>query len=974
MPRQDRRSFLERACEGDKPLIAEIEALLAYHPDESAPAGMPDIRLEQAGGLRAAAEAGPPSSGPLQSRTPSAGPARTPVDDRSRLPMPSGTPRPDVSEPKFGAVPAGIDYGMFEPGHTILGRYRIVERIGAGGMGTVYRADDRVLNQPVALKFLPESMADQPSRKARFLNEARVALQITHPNVCRVHDVGEVGGRQFISMEFIDGDDIASLLKRVGRPPVERALALAHQICAGLQAAHDKGVLHRDLKPANVMVDADGNARILDFGLAGVAAGISGHEVKAGTPTYMAPEQLRGDEVTVRSDVYGLGALLYELFTGKKAWEVGSIAELMHLQKTREPPDPRDAIAGLDERIVHAIQRCLARDPADRPATARGVSALLPGGDPLAAALAAGETPSPELVAQAGERGVMRPLHGVLVIIGVLAMLGAVLTLAPRVGLQERAYLARSPAVLASRAEEVFARLGYSSALTHAASSLDYYEELVREIEKNDLGKDRWDRLARPRPAAIDFWYRASPAPLRPQNAHGKVTLTDPAPIEPGMISLRLSPAGQLRELYVRYRDAEDVTTPDGWRPPPDGADPDRTWRLLFELADLPYDEFTPVAPNRVPPVFAETRAAWQGAYPESPEVEVRVEAAIYKGQAVAFRLIETRWAKASQVGVPEELFRGGPGLWVTTGMTAMLVIASFLLVPGNIRARRVDYWGAFKVGAGGTIIWMIGWWLRAGHVWTLRGETELLGRMAGQSLLVGSALVVFYMAMEPYVRRAWPQMLITWERLVSGRIRDPLVGKHAAVGVLLGVTSAAAFYATLHVPSLIGKPPPPPFMDAKYGMDAIAGARTALGALLHMMVASVREGMALVLALVVIRLLVKSQWVAGSTFAVLTALFWALLSGEVIPQAWPILLAMAAMLAIVIVRYGLLAAVVAALVYHFLVAFPLTRDPTAWFFDATIFAHAVVVASASLGVLVATGIIRGHSDSAPHGLSPSRA
>lgn len=124
MPRQDRRSFLERACEGDKPLIAEIEALLAYHPDESAPAGMPDIRLEQAGGLRAAAEAGPPSSGPLQSRTPSAGPARTPVDDRSRLPMPSGTPRPDVSEPKFGAVPAGIDYGMFEPGHTILGRYR----------------------------------------------------------------------------------------------------------------------------------------------------------------------------------------------------------------------------------------------------------------------------------------------------------------------------------------------------------------------------------------------------------------------------------------------------------------------------------------------------------------------------------------------------------------------------------------------------------------------------------------------------------------------------------------------------------------------------------------------------------------------------------------------------------------------------------------------------------------------------------
>ena len=980
MSRQDRHSFLERASQGDKTLVAEVEALLLYHPEEQPPTGMPDIRLEQAGGIRAAVDAGPPGSHPIPAHpsasrresTPS-GSARTPIEDRSRLPMPSGTPKPDVSEAKFGAIPDGIDHGMFEPGHVILGRYRIVERIGRGGMGTVYRADDRVLNQPVALKFLPEALADQPSRKARFLNEARVALQITHPNVCRVHDVGEVNGRQFISMEFVDGDDISSLLKRVGRPPVERALSLAHQVCAGLQAAHDKGVLHRDLKPANVMVDSEGNAKILDFGLAGMAAGISGNEVKAGTPTYMAPEQLRGDEVTVRSDVYGLGILFYELFTGKKVWDAATIAELMHMHKTREAPDPRDAVPTLDARIAMAIVRCLARDPADRPTTARGVSALLPGGDPLAAALAAGETPSPEVVAQAGGRGVLRPMSGVLLMLALLAMLGAILWFAPRVAMQEKAYLEKSPAVLASDAEEVFARLGYSVAGQHVAWSLDYYEELVREIEMIDTSADRWERLARPRPAAIDFWYRASPAPLRPQNAMGKVTMTDPAPTEPGMISLRLSPNGKLRELYVRYRDAEDLTTPDGWRPPAIETDAERTWRLLFELSDLRFEEFKRVEPHRVPPVFADERAAWEGVYHESPEVEVRVEIATYRGQAVSFRLIEKRWPRASQVGVPEELLRGGARLWTTTGMAALLVVASLLLVPGNVMARRVDYFGAFKVGVGGTIIWMLGWWLRASHVWTLRGETELLGRMAGQSLLVGCALVVFYMAMEPYVRRTWPQMLITWERILSGRIRDSLVGKHAAVGVALGAAAAAAFYASLFVPTLLGDSPPPPFMDARYGMDAMSGARTALGALLHMTVASAREGMAMVLALVVIRMATKRTWIAASIFAVLIGVFWAMLSGSIVPHAWPLLLFMAALLAYVIVHYGLLSAAVAALVYHLLVAFPLTMNPRAWYFDATIFSNAVVVISAGLGVLMATGVIRGHSEPASTGLSSSR-
>lgn len=1003
LPRAQREAFLERVCGSDKALLREVLDLLRYHPEEAAPAGKLDIRLREGGALAAAAELGlgDGAAGGSGSASPGVGAAAADgagvggtegagrgssssgLKEPSKLPMPSRSPADHgggggagavpVTEAKYGAMPAAIDHGPFPPGHLIQGRYRIVERIGRGGMGVVYRADDLTLNQPVALKFLPEAFAEHPSRKARFLNEARVSLQITHPNVCRVHDIVEVDGRQFLSMEYVGGEDLGSLLKRVGRPHVERAIGLAQQMCRGLHAAHEKGVLHRDLKPANVMVDDDGNAKILDFGLAGMAAGISGIEVKAGTPTYMAPEQLRGEAVTVRSDVYGLGLLLYELFTGKKAWEASSIPELMHMHRKQLPADPRELVPGLDERIARAIMACLARDPEERPKSAMAVAAMLPGGDPLAAALAAGETPSPQIVAQAGGRGVMRPVHGIALMASVMGLLAVVAWLAPRVAMQDKAYLNKGPAVLASIAESCFARLGYSLEDQHTAYALDYYEELVSEIARNDNGPDRWDRLGKPRPAAIDFWYRSSPMPLRPQNSLGKVSMTDPAPTEPGMISLRLSPAGQLRELFVRYRDAEDMTTPDGWRPPTGPVDPERTWRLLFELADLPYDDFVSVEPMRVPPVFADQRAAWEGVYPESPEIEVRVEAATYRGQAVAFRLIEKRWAKASQVGVPEELFRRGPGLWATTAMTGLLVIASLVLVPGNVVGRRVDYMGAFKVGIGGTGLWCIGWWLRASHVWTLQGELDLLGRAAGQSLLVGAALVVFYMAMEPYVRRQWPQMLISWERLLSGRVRDALVGKHALVGVLLGVASAAAFYATLLMPTLMGKAPPAPFMDGRYGMDAMTSARSGLGAVLHMAVASVREGMALVLVLVLVRFMVKRTWMAAGVFALLTAVFWGSLAGSGTVATWPLLVAVAGVLAFVVVRYGLLSAAIAAMVYHLLVAFPLTIDPSMWYFDATIFAHAFVVVSGLLGVLLATGVVRATPDGAASVLSASR-
>src|SRR3989475_2071154 len=194
----------------------------------------------------------------------------------------------------------------FAPGSIVAGRYRLVAVLGRGGMGEVYRADDLTLDQPVALKFLPEGVAADRARLEQFHNELRVARQVSHKNVCRLYDLGEADGRRFLTMECVDGEDLASLLRRIGRFPQERALEIARQLCAGVAAAHDRGVIHRDLKPANVMLDAEGNIRITDFGLA-IGTGASDPRDRAGTPAYMAPEQISGRPLSAQSDLYALG-------------------------------------------------------------------------------------------------------------------------------------------------------------------------------------------------------------------------------------------------------------------------------------------------------------------------------------------------------------------------------------------------------------------------------------------------------------------------------------------------------------------------------------------------------------------------------------------------------------------------------------------------------------------------------------------
>src|SRR4051794_37839827 len=264
---------------------------------------------------------------------------------------------------------ASEDEGRFIPGTLLGGRYRIIGLLGRGGMGEVYRATDLTLGQSVALKFLPEEASRNQRLLERFHGEVRVARLVSHPNVCRVYDIGEVEGMPFISMEYIDGEDLASLLTRIGRLPADKAIETARKLCAGLAAAHDRGVIHRDLKPQNIMMNKRGEVVIMDFGLAAIADQLVGPEARNGTPAYMSPEQLRGEAVTARSDLYALALVLYEVFTGKRPFDAKNVQQLIDMQESAHLTSMTGIAADIDPGVEKIIRRCLDPDPSRRPAT-----------------------------------------------------------------------------------------------------------------------------------------------------------------------------------------------------------------------------------------------------------------------------------------------------------------------------------------------------------------------------------------------------------------------------------------------------------------------------------------------------------------------------------------------------------------------------------------------------------------------------
>ncbi len=472
-------------------------------------------------------------------------------------PLPQ-TPRPDAKTRDAG--------DRFVSGTVLAGRYRIVGLLGRGGMGEVYRADDLKLEQAVALKFLPRALEGDPDRLERLYAEVRTARQVSHPSVCRVWDIGEAEGQHFLSMEFVDGENLASLLRRIGRFPLDKATDVSRQIAEGLAAAHAKGLLHRDLKPANVMLDGQGQVRLTDFGLAGLADSLSGEDVRSGTPSYMSPEQLVGREVSVRSDIYSLGLVIYELVTGRRAFEGKSFAELARRHRDERPIDPALLAPGLAPAVERTILACLEKEPRKRPPSALVVAAMLGGRDPLEAAIAAGETPSPELVAAAGETEGLGPRAAWACLAAVVAGVLAFPALqAPR-HLLSRVPVEKSPAALEDRARDLLSRLGQAKPVDSEmgfGSDVDY----VRWVEERDRSTARWDSLATGEPPLPAVLVPAESAAAERDEPHRpRVVERPPDPARrDGRRQLRLPRAAAL-VLYgaASARVARSTSTGDG--------------------------------------------------------------------------------------------------------------------------------------------------------------------------------------------------------------------------------------------------------------------------------------------------------------------------------------------------------------------------------------------------------------------------
>jgi tRNA A-37 threonylcarbamoyl transferase component Bud32 len=831
-----------------------------------------------------------------------------PVDD-TELPDPpaigSATTRPaadadtvaqlDPIAPQKGAGDETYDAG------TILGgRYRVVGLIGRGGMGEVYRAHDLVLHEDVAVKFLPRALDRSEVYLERFLAEVRIARQVTHPNVCRVHDIGEADGRRFLSMEYIDGEDLQSLLRRIGRLPQEKTVELAHALCHGLHALHERGILHRDLKPSNVMLDGRGRAKLADFGLAVVAEHVGAHEIGDGTPAYMAPEQARGEAVSVRSDVYALGLVLFELFTGKHALAQGDGASAR--------PVLSQHVSDVDPAIQLVIERCLDPDPEARPSSALAVAAALPGGDPIAAAMAAGETLSPDLLLQAGRSDGIGRVWASAALACVALVLVVMAWLAPdttALGVTSPPF---PPDVLVQRAREAIAAAGHEAQAVDRHYTLAYDTEYLFWLRTPAASEVPSAAASADGPPGIVLDYREHPSPLVAKGSG--VTMSDPPLLSPDAVYVQVDGRGRLRRLTVVP--PQQLET---------GAAPDFT--NLIEHAGFAPETLEAIEPRTTPSVWADHRVAWMATFPERPDIPVRIEAAAAGGRVVSFAVFAP-WSPQWSPQTPQEHASspdpGVLGILLNLGVGGLLLIGGALLAHRTLTRHRSDMVGAARIGLIVGALTFIGA-LIGGHLPIGEGWVVGVRSAAREAAMIGLLAWVGYVIVEPHARRVWPRTMVSWIRVMRGQSRDPRIGGDVLVGAAMG----GLFIFLQRIREML---PEGSHVNVWGNLDVLCGPVRLLGALGTVAGASLGLALLVYVWMLLLRLLSRRDWAA----AVLFVLVRASLVGSQAGFDYPVFdLTESVLLAFVILRLGLLAMVVTQFVAIVYASFPLSIDLQPW-------------------------------------------
>ena len=800
-------------------------------------------------------------------------------------------------------------------------------------MGEVYRADDLELSQAVALKLLPASLSQDALALNRLRGEVRLARQISHPNVCRVFDLAHFEDQYFLIMEYIDGEDLSRVLCRMGRPSKEKARQIARQICLGLSAVHDHGILHRDLKPANIMIDGRGRVRVTDFGLAQPVSDSAGQE-SAGTPAYMAPEQLEGKGASIASDVYALGSVLYELLTGVPAIPATRLAEIREIYRKGAAIFPPSHLApDIEPQVDAVVLKCLATESAKRPSSAVEVAKAFPGGDALGEALAAGETPSPALVAASGGKGTLPARVAWSLLAGVLILVGGCITAERYSTVLGVAGYPKSPDVLSDRARSIIKSAGYTDAAVDSAFGIYANGGYLSFLARREDSRMWRHHLAESEPGAARFWYRQSNTRLQPSNRSAVVTKEDP-PHQPGMVDVLLDSRGNLRDFRAN---------PDFYETEP-SAPRTTDWSPLLAAAEINVNELKPADPHRVPPMAFDLRTAWDGSRLGSP---IHVDAAAFHGKPVFFE-VTGEWSGPAP----------SSNDWIATvGDTGFIVLAISLWILGALLARRHlklgrgDRAGATRVCLYFFISAVLSGLLQA-HLSSSISQIWAVGSAGvADAMFITSFLWLFYMSLEPYSRKYFPEMLISWSRVLQGKFNDPLVGRDALIGVLGGCAVGLLVHLAYVLPLLI---PVPKITPLTIFPHAISTPFESAGYLLGLQVNAMLSALGLTFTLVCGWL-----WFRNKALAISLAYLVGVVLGAPGENYWvtiPLRIIVQVISIFVLIRFGVLAFGIASFVANVVIEYPLTWDLSCWYAGRSLLAFAVIIAFAAYGFYRALG------------------
>jgi serine/threonine-protein kinase len=519
----------------------------------------------------------------------------------------------------------------------------------------------------------------------------------------------------------------------------------------------------------------------------------------------MAPEQLAGKEATKQSDLYALGLVLYELFTGKAAFEAKSVEEFLRVRAATPTTTPSTLIPDIGPRVEGAILRCLEPDSAQRPASALDVAALLPGGDPLAEALAAGETPSPEMVAAAGPTHVLSPRLATGLLAAIAVSLVAAFWLTGRSQMLNQLSLEYPPEVLVERAREIVRVAGYRERAADSAFGFESDSRYVRYFDDTLAGSQRdrretWTSLLSRSPSPLTFWYIHSASPLVPLTSElaiwGRVERDQPL-IQRAAVLVELDPDGRLRRFVATRMDRDTASD--------SAASVD--WSALFSTAGLDFSRFTPDSR----PASADTEVAWTGVYPGHDNLPVKVEARSQGGHLMQFAVLFP-WTEREDAALSALGLAGASGGPVTVLVNYVFIIAIVLVAYRNWKIGRADLTGASRVALFiGTLLFLIIVMGAHDRLTTLMYQPSV-PIVAFDGLIAG----LTYIALEPWVRRSWPQAMVTWSRVLAGRWRDPVVARDILIGIALAVV-IYCFRQSLYAVFMPGRGMPP-------GSNAVPG------------------------------------------------------------------------------------------------------------------------------------------------------